>query len=46
MDLRDRIQFEFTLREALSQDWVHSWLVGFWDDLLYRLRGWWEWLTR
>ncbi len=39
-DLRDCIQFEFTLREVLSQDWVNSWLVDFWGDLLYRLRGW------
>ncbi len=45
-DLRDRIQFEFTLREALSEDWANSRLVDFWGDLLYRLRGWREWLAR
>ncbi len=45
-DLRDRILYKFTLREALDQDWANSRLVGFWDDLLYRLRGWREWLAR
>lgn len=45
-DLRDHIQFEFTLREALSLDWTNSRLVYFLDDLRYPLRRWGKWLAQ
>lgn len=45
-DLRDHIQFEFTLREALSLDWANSRLAYLLDDLRYPLWRWGEWLAQ